>query len=168
MPQSLRSETYAPRDNAHIPGVVIVQRTDTRKSRAPQHVAYADDISSRDKSAINRAMLAAKSSEHHKYRVGAAVLVSGRTTAASNRFRNAPHEAPPTEQSVHAEVRAVLRACSNGRGGTIYVARLGARGRLLPSHPCARCMPVLMEAGIKRVVWYDGLSWRSNRIQRHY
>ena len=158
---------YAPRTNEHIPHLVVLpHKHDPRKNRAPQQVLYTADISTKDKSAIARAISAAKSSEHHKYRVGAAILVSGRTVSASNRFRNAPHEAPPTEQSVHAEVRAVLRACSNGRGGTIYVARLGARGRLLPSHPCARCMPVLAEAGIKRVVWYDGLCWRARRFPR--
>jgi len=158
---------YAPRTNEHIPHLVVLpHKHDPRKSRAPQQVLYTADISTKDRSAIARAISAAKSSEHHKYRVGAAVLVSGRIVSASNRFRNAPHEAPPTEQSVHAEVRAVLRAYSRGRGGIIYVARLGARGRLLPSHPCARCMPVLMEAGIKRVVWFDGLCWRSRRLGR--
>lgn len=163
----MKSHYYAPRTNEHIPYIAVLpSRPDSRRSRAPQQVLFTADISTKDRSAISRAVSAAKSSEHHKYRVGAAVLVSGRIVSASNRFRNAPHEAPPTEQSVHAEVRAVLRACSQGRGGTIYVARLGARGRLLPSHPCARCMPVLVEAGIKRIVWYDGLTWRSRRLAR--
>jgi len=127
-------------------------------------VNYAAGISQADQRAIARAVKAAAESEHHRYRVGAAVVCSGRVVAAPNRFRNMPDVAPYTEQSVHAEVRAILRAPHNGRGGTLYVARLGKRDRLLASHPCARCMPLILEVGIKRIVWWDGSSWVSEKV----
>ena len=163
----MKSERYSPRTDEYIPySIIAPHKVDIRRHRQTQQVLYSDEISLKDKSAVTRAVLTAKSSSHHKYRVGAVISVSGRLTSASNRYRNSAHEAPFTELSVHAEVRAVLRACSNGKGGTIYVARLGARGRLLPSHPCRRCMGVLIEAGIKRIVWFDGLYWRGNRLSR--
>lgn len=48
----------------------------------------------------------------------------------------------------HAECRA-LRPNRDYRGATIYVAR--ANG--LVSRPCAKCMPLLVAAGIKRAVY---------------
>lgn len=165
--RTMKSENYSPRTDEYIPySIIAPHRLDIRRHRQSQEVLYSSEISAKDKSAISRAVLTANSSTHHKYRVGAVISVSGRLTSASNRYRNSAHEAPFTELSVHAEVRAVLRACSNGKGGTIYVARLGGKGRLLPSHPCLRCMAVLLEAGIKRIVWFDGVYWRGKRLQR--
>jgi len=44
---------------------------------------------------------------------------------------------------VHAEVNAVLNATANAKGATAFV-----------THPCcAQCMGVLIQAGIKRIVW---------------
>lgn len=124
---------------------------------------YASTISVSDKRLIDRAIKAAHNSTH-KYRVGAAMLVSGRISVASNVLRNEANEAPFTEQSVHAEMRLLLHSYNNGRGGNIYVARLGRGGRVLASHPCARCLPMLVEAEVKRVVWYNGMMWVDNKI----
>ena len=124
---------------------------------------YDDSISNNERGFIVRAIRAAESSAH-RTRVGATLVVANRVTSQSNRVRNHKDIAPYTEQSVHAEVRAVLRAYRSGRGGDIYVARLGARGRLLPSHPCKRCMPVLVEAGVKRIVWWNGDLWTSAKL----
>lgn len=126
-------------------------------------IAFSTELTSSDRRHINKAIKAAHRSQH-KYRVGAALIVANKVTTASNRLRNASTAAPYTEQSVHAEVRAVLRAYKNGRGGTIYVARLGARGALLASHPCKRCVPVLREAGVKRAVWWNGHLWVTSKL----
>lgn len=120
-------------------------------------------VSNSDRRYVMRAVKAAEASEH-RTRVGATLVVAGRVVSASNRLRNENKVAPYTEQSVHAEVRAVLRAYRAGRGGTIYVARLGRRGRLLASHPCKRCVPFLLEAGVKRVVWWNGEHWTADRL----
>ena len=125
--------------------------------------AYTTNLTSSDRRHVQKAIKAALKSEH-RYRVGAALIVANKVTTASNRLRNSSTAAPYTEQSVHAEVRAVLRAYKNGRGGTIYVARLGARGGLLASHPCKRCVPVLREAGVKRVVWWNGECWVTSKL----
>jgi cytidine deaminase len=124
---------------------------------------FAPEVSTNERVYVMRAVRTAATSQH-KTRVGATLVVAGRVTSAANRMRNAKFIAPYTEQSVHAEVKAVLRAYRNGRGGTIYVARLGSRGRLLPSHPCGRCVPVLLEAGVKRVVWWSGERWEASKL----
>lgn len=124
---------------------------------------YSTNLTTADRRHVQKAIKAAHRSQH-KYRVGAALIVANRVATASNRLRNSSKNAPYTEQSVHAEVRAVLRAYKSGRGGTIYVARLGARNALLPSHPCKRCVPVLREAGVKRVVWWNGFTWVTSKL----
>lgn len=93
-----------------------------------------------------------------RVRVGALVVVAGRATGGHNKYRNPPRLSY-LEASSHAEVNALKRAPKGGSGGTIYVARLGARGRLLPSFPCRRCTPRIHEAGVKRIVWWDGSRW---------
>lgn len=126
-------------------------------------LVFDDSVSVNERRYVLRAIKAAETSKH-RTRVGATLVVSGRVTSASNRLRNPGKVAPYTEQSVHAEVRAVLRAYRAGRGGTIYVARLGSRGRLLASHPCKRCIPFLLEAGVKRMVWWNGERWVADRV----
>lgn len=120
-------------------------------------------LSLSDRQRIRRATAAALSSRHHKIRVGAVVSVAGRISVSANLPRN---DARICWQhaSTHAEIAALEDAYRGGRGGTVYVARVGARGRLLPSFPCDRCVPELLDAGVKRVVWFDGNSWTQTRI----
>lgn len=98
-----------------------------------------------------------------RVRVGAVVVVAGRASTGHNKYRNPPrvsyHQA-----STHAEVDALKRAPRGGDNGTIYIARLGRTGRLLPSFPCRRCVPVLANAGVKRIVWWDGYRWISTKV----
>lgn len=126
-------------------------------------LVFDDSVSINERSHVMRAIKSAEASKH-RTRVGATLVVAGRVTSVSNRLRNERTAAPYTEQSVHAEVRAVLRAYRAGRGGTIYVARLGKRGRLLASHPCKRCAVFLLEAGVKRVVWWTGDRWIADKL----
>lgn len=124
---------------------------------------FDDSVSINERGYVLRAIKAAETSEH-RTRVGATLVVAGRVVSVSNRLRNENKVAEYPDQSVHAEVRAVLRAYRNGRGGTIYVARLGRRGRLLASHPCKLCTPFLIEAGVKRAVWWTGERWTATKL----
>lgn len=119
-------------------------------------------LSLSDRQRIRRATAAALSSRHHKIRVGAVVSVAGRLSVSPNLPRNDARICWE-HASTHAEIAALDGAYKMGRGGTIYVARVGARGRLLPSFPCDRCMPEILEAGIRRVVWFDGIGWTETR-----
>jgi tRNA(Arg) A34 adenosine deaminase TadA len=119
-------------------------------------------ISSQDQRWIARTVREAEKSDHY-FRVGATVVVAKRPSTAHNVIRNSPLIAWQAA-STHAEEAALSRAYSLGKGGTIYVARIGRRGTLLPSHPCSRCMPQIINSGVKRIVFYDGSCWRSYRV----
>lgn len=54
--------------------------------------------------------------------------------------------------SIHAE-EAALRRCKRTQGAVLYVARVNNAGEPRMSRPCKNCMPKLISAGIKRVVY---------------
>jgi len=54
--------------------------------------------------------------------------------------------------SIHAEYSAILHARCDLTGSTLYVARY----RNLISKPCAACALLMVEAGIKSMVYHDG------------
>ena len=119
-------------------------------------------ISAQDRRWIARTIREADKSDHY-FRVGATVVVAKRASTAHNVIRNSPLIAWQAA-STHAEEAALSRAYALGRGGTIYIARIGRKGRPLPSHPCSRCMPQIINSGIKRIVFFDGDAWQSYRI----
>lgn len=129
---------------------------------APQPDDRSTDLSATDFARIARAIKFAQRSRL-RVRVGAYVVGRGKRHAgACNKERNHPR-INYLQASTHAEIGA-LKQLNNVSGGTIYVARLGAKGRLLPSFPCHRCVPALVATNIKRIVWWDGEKWVSTRI----
>lgn len=54
--------------------------------------------------------------------------------------------------SIHAE-EAALRRCTKTQGATIFVARVNNKNKPMMSRPCPKCMQLLTDAGIKRVVY---------------
>jgi tRNA(Arg) A34 adenosine deaminase TadA len=129
---------------------------------APAPTQRSTDLTGKDFRRIARAIEFAEKSRL-RVRVGAYVLYSGRRhTGSCNKERNHPR-INYLEASTHAEVAALNKVPKEFDAHTIYVARLGAQGRLLPSHPCRRCLPVLIERGVKRVVWWDGEKWVASR-----
>jgi tRNA(Arg) A34 adenosine deaminase TadA len=131
--------------------------SDRTNAPAPSSTLRITELSGTDFRWIARAIQQANKSRM-RVRVGALVVVASRATPGHNKYRNPPRLSY-LEASSHAEINALKRATKGGTGGTIYVARLGAKGRLLPSFPCRRCMPKIHEAGVKRIVWWDGSRW---------
>ena len=62
-------------------------------------------------------------------------------------------------RTIHAEVKAIITAGQNLEGCTLYVS---------PLHPCSNCAAIIVQAGIKRVVYRgdDAIPerWRDNFI----
>lgn len=77
-----------------------------------------------------------------------------------NKDRNIPAQLDPIHirkhSSIHSEVSALI-SCSDPRGATLYVARWGKRNRPENSYPCDNCAAAIIEAGVKRVVYTDGV-----------
>ena len=132
----------------------------TRNVNFPEK--FTTDLSGADFRHIARAIKMAEKSRH-RTRVGAIIVKAGRMGSGVNRLRN-QKTVSFLHQSTHAEMNAMRQMGRKSRGGTIYVARLGATGRLLPSHPCRRCIPVLEEGEVKKVVWWNGAKWVASRI----
>lgn len=96
----------------------------------------------------------AQKSRYGRWPMGAVLVRGGRVIAAApNNLRNEPGLAglPLENCSIHAEA-AVLRQV-NKPGGTMYVARLTRGGARALARPCRRCKQLLVEAGIRNVVW---------------
>ena len=100
------------------------------------------------------ALAQAEKSRYLRWQMGAVLVKSGSViAAASNTLRNEPSLAglPLEECSVHAEA-AVLQKVANP-SGTMYVARISRSGTRSLAMPCRRCRKLLMESGIRTVVW---------------
>lgn len=124
-------------------------------------LAYSDikiiKFSKKDQAYLNGARFLARKSEARN-RHGAVVVKGGRVMGMGwNKFRNDPCNVLPEQIkshcSVHAESDAIKNAGSNLKGAVIYVARVSRRGRDLNSAPCSRCMTLIANSGIKRVVF---------------
>lgn len=92
---------------------------------------------------------------------------AGIVGAASNEPKTHPQQAAwadkygyPKKIYLHAETGTVLNILK-AYGGfnvgelTAYVVRLGKMGEFRSSYPCPVCAAVMLEMGIKEVVYYD-------------
>jgi tRNA(Arg) A34 adenosine deaminase TadA len=66
-------------------------------------------------------------------------------------IRSRLHDKNTKRFSICAEIRALQKAGKRAIGGTIVVVRLGARGNLLLSRPCVRCLKAIRKARVRRV-----------------
>jgi len=128
----------------------------SQEMRNAQLLLTVESLTAADFNWIDRAIKVARKSEH-RVRVGTVLIAGSRIVYACNRIRNSP-DISYVHATVHAEMGAIRRH-PKARGGTIYVARLGSQGRLLPSFPCSRCFPEIVNADIRRIVWWNGERW---------
>ena len=105
-----------------------------------------------DRTLFARAAEMATGSSRMRVRVGAVVCKGHRTLAGGF---NVPGDIPKTPHYMgHAERRVLGHARNNS---TLYVARLGAYGGLMPSRPCDECwVAIELSDKIKNVVYWDG------------
>lgn len=117
-------------------------------------------LSKREKAFLSVAKyLASKSESRQKH--GAVIVKGGRVIGTGfNKDRNNPYFVSPehikTHCSVHAEVEAIRDAGWNVKGAVLYVARVNAQGIDRNSKPCDRCMVVIEETQIKKVIHTEG------------
>lgn len=120
----------------------------------------------RHEALLERAILVAKTSEHEKWQLGAVLTRNSRTlSSAPNRFRNFPWISH-IHATYHAEQAALRKGLLNSaRGTTMYVARVAKDGSTRLARPCARCMKVMYEAGVREVVYTtDDGSYKIERV----
>lgn len=114
-------------------------------------------LSKREKAFLSVARyLASKSDSRHKH--GAIVVKGGSVIGTGfNKDRNHPDIVSPehikSHCSVHAEVDAIRDAKWNVKGAVLYVARINNQGKDRNSKPCDRCMVLIEETQIKKVIY---------------
>ncbi len=114
-------------------------------------------LSKREKAFLSVARyLATKSESRHRH--GAVIVKGGRVVGTGfNKDRNHPDFVSPehikTHCSVHAEVEAIRDAGWKVKGAVLYVARVNSQGTDRYSKPCERCMTVIEDNQIKKVIY---------------
>lgn len=114
-------------------------------------------LSKKDKAFLSVARyFATKSSARNTH--GAVVVKGGRVVGTGyNRNRNHPMSVSPehikTECSTHAEESAIRDAGYDVKNAIIYVARVNKHGEDRDSKPCPRCLSLIEESGIKRIIY---------------
>jgi len=110
-------------------------------------------LTKRDRSWLNIAIKLAETSEE-TMKHGAVVVRGGAVQSMGiNKRTNNPFSHPDLHWlSEHAEM-AALRRATRTKGATVYVARVNKRGEQMMSKPCAKCTKLLIESGVKRVVY---------------
>lgn len=109
-------------------------------------------VSCKDFSFLRQAAKQAAGSNHHKFRLGAVVVKSGRVMGNGVNTPKKSPDTPPQRESVHAEVNA-LKSVKDPEGATIYVARLSVHNEMALAKPCEYCIEHLIANGVYRVVF---------------
>jgi tRNA(Arg) A34 adenosine deaminase TadA len=112
------------------------------------------EVLERDIEYYNKAVFLAHNGEH-RVRVGCVAAHNGKILAgAFNTFRNSAKIVPHKAATYHAEHNTLnlipdrlLSRC------TIYIARIGLDGALMPSRPCVYCMAEIASESLKEIVY---------------
>lgn len=139
----------------------MTKSTRAQENRNAQLLLTIESLAASDFSWIDRSIKEAAKSKH-RVRVGAILIRGSKIVVAHNRIRNSP-DISYVHATTHAEM-GTLKRIDSAKGATIYVARIGKLGSLLPSFPCYRCFPALVEAGVRRIVWWNGERWVRGKI----
>lgn len=108
-------------------------------------------VMSRHDRHIRKAMAAARLSECG-FMMGAVVVRAGKILAVGVNKWRCPTISSDEFRTYHAEVMA-LNGLAESSGATLYVARTGRTGNATMARPCEKCWPVIVEAGIRQVVY---------------
>jgi deoxycytidylate deaminase len=109
-------------------------------------------VSCKDFSFLRFASKVAALSDHHRFRLGAVVVKSGRVLSQGVNVTKKGPDTPPFRESIHAEVNA-MRWASDLDGSTIYVARLNSSEKLALAKPCEYCINHMLHNNVKKVVF---------------
>lgn len=65
--------------------------------------------------------------------------------------------------SIHAEIRALIKAKQDVSGMSLYVARSGSVNKA--SYPCPCCLSLIQDSGIRFIIYHDKHTLRKVHIQ---
>jgi len=95
-----------------------------------------------------------RSRSNHKKKMSSVITKHGKIVAVGfNIQKTHPQYADgKSSYSLHAEVNTIIKSRTDLTGATIYVYREVA-GIPAMACPCKRCMAIIIESGIKRVIY---------------
>jgi len=145
------------------------------KYRFKSYSYDSEYVSCKDFSFLTLAGKVASLSEHHRFRLGAVVVKSGRVLSQGVNVAKKGPDTPPFRESVHAEVNA-MRGVNGIEGATVYVARLDACDDLVMAKPCEYCITHMKNNFVRRVVfstnnndaesfYLDSVSWNGVKYE---
>lgn len=145
--------------------MITIQTRDTAKPYNTQDITIISN--GRHLEHFNSAVKVAKLSDC-RYKHGS-IITRGKSilSVACNKLITHPVQKRYGDHvcSLHAEVRAVGLARTDVSGATCYSARIKAGDRSLAiSKPCPPCHELLVEAGIKYVIYFDGQNIVKERL----
>jgi deoxycytidylate deaminase len=94
-----------------------------------------------------------KRSDHHSHKLGCVIVRGSRILGIGHNMMKTHAKSNHSFKSVHAEFMAILNSGRNIRGATAYIFREQKNGIPAMSRPCKDCWKLLMEYGIKNVVY---------------
>lgn len=94
-----------------------------------------------------------KRSDHHTHKVGCVIARGNKIIGSGFNLLKTHPKSPHEHKSVHAEFMAALNAGYNMKGATAYVFRELRDGTAAMARPCESCWRLLMDCGIKKVVY---------------
>jgi len=108
---------------------------------------------------INEALKQARKSEH-RHRIGAVIfskksIISSACNYPSRSAKSVTAKYLKREDSLHAEVMAIIRARRNLNNLSMLVVRINAKGKLMMAKPCEYCMSYIEYVGIKTIYFSD-------------
>jgi deoxycytidylate deaminase len=104
------------------------------------------------------AHIAERGYHHRGYRLGAVLVKNGSIIGIGwNQQKTHPIMSRYHPfNTLHAEAAAMADAGLRHVGGaTIYIARIGRRGDWRMAKPCRGCFSLLLDYGIKQIVWTE-------------
>ena len=124
-------------------------------------------ITNRDKKMIKHALEVSNQSDFHKYHIGCVVAYKNKILNASyntkkthpiqKKFNTVRYKMDSTPHCMHAEIHAISPIMNNDidwKNVTVYIARKrNEDGKNGMARPCATCMKVMKELGIRNIVY---------------
>jgi deoxycytidylate deaminase len=94
-------------------------------------------------------------SMHSSYRIrmGCVIVEHGKPIAIGFNVEKSSPKTFKKQATIHAEIDAITTCKCDVRGAIIYVYREHKNGLPAMARPCANCMAILAERGIKRMIY---------------
>ncbi len=113
---------------------------------------------------LSLAKKASKKSDHHSHRLGCVLVRGSKVIGVGFNLMKTHTYSTHKFKNIHAEFMALVASGYDIKGATAYIYREQKDGTPATSRPCEACYRMLVENGIKRIVYtFDG-SFKEEKV----